>query len=225
MWSLFCRLEGCSLSFLWSLPVCGWSWLIQGLPDGRDWWLPPGRWSWFLSLWWVGLCLWVWLGAAYLLMCGAVILPCLLSGLGLLSPDGCGQIFPKWQPQGSSHRWLFLGPLSPMSCPHSESWLPLLSKEILQELPVGLIHIPVESLLCPVIQCTWKPVCLPESCGAPVLKPHWPSMPFNAKCSRASSSQCQTPQAWEPNVELQIFPPVEEPLQCSYFPVCGSPTD
>jgi len=30
-----------------------------------------------------------------------VFAPCLFA-LGLLSPDGWGQIFPKWQPLGSS---------------------------------------------------------------------------------------------------------------------------
>ena len=36
------------------------------------------------------------LEAAFLLMGGAVIPPGLLFGLGLLSTDGWGQIFPKW---------------------------------------------------------------------------------------------------------------------------------
>ena len=59
------------------------------------------------------------------------------------------------------------------------------SQEILQELQSGLTQTPMESLLCPRTQCTWKPVStfqeqslrFPQSCGAPVHKPHWPSTP------------------------------------------------
>ena len=51
--------------------------------------------------------------------------------------------------------------------------------------PVGLIQILMESLLFPGTHCTWKPVCafqmwslcFPQSCGVPVLRLHWPSMP------------------------------------------------
>ena len=71
---------------------------------------------------------WVWLEvamclgglkAACLLMGGAVFPPSLLFGLGLLSPDGWGQIFPKWQPPGKLTlmiiRWLLLDFL--LQCP------------------------------------------------------------------------------------------------------------
>ena len=53
-------------------------------------------------------------------------------------------------------------------------------------------------------------------------------------CLNLSGLQCQMlqgillpmpdPQVWDPNVEVQTLTPVGEPLQGSYFPVCGSPT-
>ena len=74
------------------------------LPDERDWYLPTGRWGWFLSLWWVEHCLWGILEAAVCL--GLFRKPfywwvglwshldyCLARGF---SADGWGQIFPKW---------------------------------------------------------------------------------------------------------------------------------
>ena len=62
---------------------------------------------------------------------------------------------------------------------------PLFSQEILQELQSNPTQIPMESLLCPGIQCTGKPVCafqewdlrFPQSFGNPEHKPHWSSMP------------------------------------------------
>ena len=61
----------------------------------------------FLCICWVGLCLWVRLEAAVYLggslgslftdRCGCDP-PGFLFGLGLLSADGLGQIFPKWPP-------------------------------------------------------------------------------------------------------------------------------
>ena len=56
------------------------------LPDGRDWCLLAGRWDWFLSLWWVVLCLWVRLEVTVCLVGG---------GLGSLFTEGrgCG---PTW---------------------------------------------------------------------------------------------------------------------------------
>ena len=70
-------------------------------------------------------------------------------------------------------------------------------------------------------------VCLPnvESLFPPVL---WSScsqtsLAFNAKCSRGSSSQCQTSKAGKPNMGLRTLTPVGELLWYSYFPVCASP--
>ena len=62
---------------------------------------------------------------------------------------------------------------------------PLFSQEILQKLQAGLTQIPMQSLLCPGTQCTWKPVCtfqewslcFPKSCSALAHKPSWPSIP------------------------------------------------
>ena len=82
----------------------------------------------------------------------------------------------------SMHMYLFPRPLPPMSFPDS---CPLFSQEVLQDSQVGLTRILRESLFCPGTQCTWKPVCtfrewslcFPQSCGAPVPKSCWPSMP------------------------------------------------
>ena len=43
------------------------------------------------------------------------------------------------------------------------------------------------------------------------------------QCS-GGSSQCQTPQAGEPDMGLRTLIPVGDPLQYDYFPVCGLPT-
>ena len=48
------------------------------LPDGRVWCLPTGKWSWFLSLWRVSLCPWVWLELALCL--GGLKAACWLMG-------------------------------------------------------------------------------------------------------------------------------------------------
>ena len=45
-------------------------------------------------------------------------------------------------------------PFPTMSCSH-----PLFSQQILQELQSGLTQIPMEPLLCPGTQCTWKSEC------------------------------------------------------------------
>ena len=105
----------------------------------------------------------------------------------------------KWWPPGElTLRNIPWGLRYQCPCPtvgHSQS-PPL--QETLQNLQVGLTRAPVESLLCLGSQGTWTLVCtlqewslcFPQSCGAPALKCLWP---FKAKCSRDSSSGCQTP--------------------------------
>ena len=124
------------------------------LPDGRDWFLPTGWWSWFLSLWWVGLCL-------------CMRLKVLWEHTLMLIPKNLCRQCP------SPTRATVKPPPSPFS------------QKILQELQSGLTQIPMESLLCPGTQRTWKSVFtfqewglhFLQSCGAPVHKHHWPSMP------------------------------------------------
>ena len=118
-------------------------------------------------------------------MCRAVFSPCLCLDWGFSALMNGARFFQNGSLQKSSCWWLFQGPKPPMSYPYSEPRPPPHSKETLQDLSVGLIQILIESLLCPVTQCTWNLVCAllewslcsPQSCGTPVVKPHWPSMP------------------------------------------------
>ena len=116
---------------------------------------------------------------------GAVVIPPgLLSGLGLLSTDGWGQVFPKWPPL-EEHTLMNI-PVSFVSNvlpPQGATVTPVFPGD-LQELQSGLTQIPVEPLLCPGTLCTGNPVCtfqewvlhFPQSCEAPVHKPPWPSL-------------------------------------------------
>ena len=76
------------------------------LPDGRDWCVPTGRWSWFLSLWWVGLYLWVWLEAAVCL--GGLQAVCLLVGGGYVP-----NLFIVWS--GAFQPWWVVPDFSKMA--------------------------------------------------------------------------------------------------------------
>ena len=125
-------------------------------------------------------------------MGGAGFPPCWLFGLRCPSTGACrllGGARSQCQNgdlQDSSRQWIFTGAsaTSVLAPTVSHSW-PLPPQEILQDLPVGLAQAPMESLLCPGSQCTWNLVCtlqewslcFPQSCGAPALKPHWPSKP------------------------------------------------
>ena len=53
-------------------------------------------------------------------MSRAVFSPCLLFGLGLLNPDGWGQIFPKWQPLGELTLMIIPGNSASNVLAHSE---------------------------------------------------------------------------------------------------------
>ena len=102
----FAENKSCSLSYLWYLPPFVAEFGMGAccrLPAGRDWCLPTGRWGWFLSLWWVGLCLWVRLEVG-----------CVPGGpLGSLFTDGWGS-GPTWIIvwPGASQPW-WVGPDCP----------------------------------------------------------------------------------------------------------------
>ena len=83
-------------------------------------------------------------------MSGVVVLPSLLFGLGLLSPNGWGQIFPKWPPP--EQITLMIIPdifASKMFFSHNEPQLPPVFPGDSQ---VGLTHILMKPLLL------WDPV-------------------------------------------------------------------
>ena len=111
---------------------------------------------------------------------------CLAWGVPALEPACCcvgPVLLPKWCPSGE------LTPMNilwgPHQCPYSEPQTFPTSQETLQDLQVGLAQASVESLLCSGSQCTWNLVCIlqeqslsfPQSCIAPALKSHWPSIP------------------------------------------------
>ena len=88
-------------------------------------------------------------------MGGAVFLPGLLFGLGLLSAEGWGQIFTKWPCLEE-----FTLMIIPQTCVSKvlspqRATVTLFSQEILQELLSGPTNPDsLEPLLCPGTQCT-----------------------------------------------------------------------
>ena len=162
------------------------------LPGMRDWCLPTGKQSWFLSLWLVGLCVirgncvpgrssgslfadgWVYVSTQIILWPGA-------SQPWLVGPDLSKMATSRGACTDDYSQELCLQCPSP-TMSHSH---PLFSQEILQELQSGLTQIPMESLLCPGTQCTWKPLWafhewslhFPQSFRIPAHKSHWPSIP------------------------------------------------
>ena len=113
-------------------------------------------------------------------MGGAAIPPGLLFGLGLLGADGWGQVFPKWPSLEEQVPGIFPRALPPMSFPHNEpqSCFPRRSSKNCSQVRPRAFALP------------WDPVHIKSVCffqgwslyfsqshGAPVHKPHWPSMP------------------------------------------------
>ena len=153
--------------------------------------------------------------------------PCLLFGLGLLSLDGWGQMFPKWPPPGCSH-WLFLRHLPLMSLPHNEPQLPHFprrsSKHHRQVWPRVLW-----SLCYSLGPSAHESLCIPFKHGVSIS----PSL-VQLLWTNTTGPQCQIlqgillpvpdPQVWEPDMGLRILIPLGEILQYSYFPVYGLPT-
>jgi len=133
-------------------------------------------------------------------MGGSVIPPGLLFGLGLLSADGWGQSFPKWPPPEKQALRNISESFASNTLPLQWATVTLFSQEILQELQSGLTQIPMEALLFPGTQGTWKSVCafqewglcFPQPLGAPVHKPHWPSVP--------ATPGALFPNAWSPGI-------------------------
>lgn len=154
---------------------------------------------------------------------------CLLFGLELFHPSGWGQIFPKQQPPGEFTLIFIPWDLPPpMFCFTVSHGHPLLSQETLQDSQIGLTQILMESLLCPEAQCTWHPcvpskrgLCFPQSCSAPVLKPHWPLI---ASIPGALPPNARPLQAGEFDMGLGTLTPMGKLLRYSYIPVCGLPT-
>ena len=131
-----------------------------------------------------------------LLMGGAVIPPGLLYGLGLLSTDGWGQVFPKWAPPEK-------GMLMNISKSFASNFLPPQQATFTPVFPGDPPRTAERSNLdsCGNFALPWDPVhmkvCVhPSRMGSP-----FPPVPrssctlaplaFNARCSKGSFSQCQ----------------------------------
>ena len=129
----------------------------------------------------------------------------------------------------------FSAPLTPVCL--SPQWVtattacsppPLPPKETLHDQVVGLAQAPMKSLLFPWFPVHLKPCVHPprvELPFPPVLCSSYDQAPvaFKAKRSGSSTSQCQTSQVEEPDMERRILTPVGEPLWYNYFPVCELP--
>ena len=87
-------------------------------------------------------------------MGGAVIPPGLLFGLGLLSADRWGHIFPKWPPPENGTQMDIPKSFASNVLPPQQATFTPFSQEVLQELQSGLTQIPMETLLCPGTQST-----------------------------------------------------------------------
>ena len=101
---------------------------------------------------------------------------------------------------------------------------PLLSQENFQGPQLGLILILMESLLCPGTH-SHETLCAPSKSGVSVYPiPVEPSSSTGLQCQIlwGSSSQCQTISLGQLDVGFITLTPMEEPLQFSNFPVCGS---
>ena len=154
-----------------------------------------------------------------------------------LQAVGWGQIsVPKWQPVGelilSNIPW---GLHHQCPCPHYGPQ-PTFTSPVEPPRPIGrsgsgaygvtaLPWVPVH-----VKPCVHPPrveFCFPQSCGAPALKPHWPSKLNVLGPSKlnvlGAPPLMPDPQAGKPDMGLRTFTPVGEPLPYNYFPVCGSP--
>ena len=87
-------------------------------------------------------------------MAGAVIPPGLLFGLGLLSADGWGQVFPKWSPSEKGMLLNIPESFASNVLPSQQATFTPVFQDVLQELQSGLTQIPMETLLCPGTQST-----------------------------------------------------------------------
>ena len=128
---------------------------------------------------------------------------------------GGARLFQNVSIQGSSHQWIFLGPLPLISCPHSEPELPLVFPDNPPRLAPGS-----DPDCYGVPPLLWDPEHPP---GVESL-----SSPVELLCISAAGLQYQMlwglllpmpdHQAGEPDMGFR------EPLRCSYFSFCWSPT-
>ena len=122
--------------------------------------------------------------AVCLVIGGAVVPPASLSGLGLLSAVLWGQSFQKWQSLEENRLMNIPETFASNVLPNEPPSLPLfpgdplrtavnLQPRLLWSLCFALGPSKHESLHAPFKN---GGLCFLQSCGAPVHKPHWPSM-------------------------------------------------
>ena len=160
--------------------------------------------------------------------------PCLLFGLGLLSPDEWGSDISKMATSRGVHSDDFSEDLC-LQCPspttsHSHP-LPLFTQEILQEPQGGLTQIPMgfPLLLWDLVHMSTPSLCAPFKSNVPIS-----SSPMELVCRSPTGPQHQKvqgllflmpdPQLWDPDLGLRTLNPMGEPLRYCYFPVCEPPT-
>ena len=121
-----------------------------------------------------------------------------------------------------------LGPLPPVSCPHSE---PQPTSAFAGDPPRLISRSDPDSYGIPALP--WDPVHI-KPCVFPSRVESASPNPVVLLCWSPTGLQCHMfqglllpmpgPQAWEPDVGFGTLTPVEEPLGYSYFPFCGLPT-
>ena len=159
----------------------------------------------------------------------AVIPPGLLFGLGLLSTDGWGHIFPKWPPpeKGTLRnipKSFAYNVLPPQQATFSPCFPRRSSKNCSQVWPRFLWR------LCFAL----GPSAHESLCALFKNEISVSPSPMELLHTSPTGLQCQMfcvlflpvpdPQAWGPDVGLRTLTPIGESLWYSYFPVCGFPT-
>lgn len=123
----------------------------------------------------------------------------------------------------------FQGSLLPVSLPPEWATADLpLPQETFQGSYVSPALKLMEFLLCPGNLWMWNLICalwmwslcLPQSCGAPSLKPCWPSIQIFWGFFLLMPDL----QAGDPDMGLGTLTPAGEPVWYNYFLVCGLPT-
>ena len=166
----------------------------------------PAHWWIGLRTSWIGLCPWVRLDMAVclgslgsLFTDGWAVIPLgLLFGLGLLSADGWGQVFPKWPPPEKHMLMDIPKSFASNVLPHNEPQSPPVFPGDPPRTAVRSDPYSYGAFALP-----WDPVhmkvCVSLSrTGSPFPPVPWSScaqapLAFNARCSRGSFSQCLIP--------------------------------
>ena len=139
-----------------------------------------------------------------------------------------GADFPKMAASRKAHIADYsLGYFPPKSAPAVSHSHHLLCQENLQDLLIGLTQILMESLLCPLTQCTWHPLCplqlwsfcFSQSYETATHKPCWSSMK-NALADPLPNARCQ---GLGTLYGVQNSHSCGEPLWCSNFAICELP--